>query len=409
MNLRNKNLIKDFGYDSFVLSGGMQGGGGVAEDLLTTKGDTHGYTTENARVPIGTDGQILTADSSVPLGLAWETTGGGTEFNTFTTATTWNPTTQTGNTIVTVDATDLSVGSVFVKVDGSNAVNVTSGSSTNIVNPSTSLSVETTNEGFQYASPTLVSSTSMGFTSQYAFGFANDGSSFYLIGNYTDAYVRQYNLTTPWDTTAWTTGGSLYLYPSIHYARSMNFANGGNYLFVGGTGGTQGDTFVRYTLSTPYDVSTGSSPVYTASPTASEATSNGFTFSNNGTKFYTTGGGYLRKYNLSTAWSLTGSLTSPSVSTPTTFDNTNSLTFNSDGSEVYTVQSGIVYKSTLTTPFDVTTASTPSSVWNSGFTNFGSNLLPNGENFFAMMGSGATIKKWSTNNAYSGTVRSSVG
>ena len=59
------------------MSGGMQGGGGVAEDLLTTKGDTHGYTTENARVPIGTNDQVLTADSTTALGLAWKEAGGG--------------------------------------------------------------------------------------------------------------------------------------------------------------------------------------------------------------------------------------------------------------------------------------------------------------------------------------------
>ena len=57
----------------------MQGGGGVAEDLLTTKGDTHGYTTENARVPIGADATVLTADSSTALGLAWAAAGGGAE------------------------------------------------------------------------------------------------------------------------------------------------------------------------------------------------------------------------------------------------------------------------------------------------------------------------------------------
>lgn len=59
------------------MSGGMQGGGGVAEDLLTTKGDTHGYTTENARVPIGTNDYVLTADSTTALGLAWKEAGGG--------------------------------------------------------------------------------------------------------------------------------------------------------------------------------------------------------------------------------------------------------------------------------------------------------------------------------------------
>ena len=56
----------------------MQGGGGVAEDLLTTKGDTHGYSTENARVPIGADGSTLTADSTQALGLGWVAGGGVT-------------------------------------------------------------------------------------------------------------------------------------------------------------------------------------------------------------------------------------------------------------------------------------------------------------------------------------------
>jgi len=59
------------------MSGGMQGGGGVAEDLLTTKGDTHGYTTENARVPIGANTTILTADSTTALGLAWAAPAAG--------------------------------------------------------------------------------------------------------------------------------------------------------------------------------------------------------------------------------------------------------------------------------------------------------------------------------------------
>ena len=54
------------------MSGGMGGGeGGVAEDLLTTKGDTHGFSTENSRVGIGANSTVLTADSSEALGLKW--------------------------------------------------------------------------------------------------------------------------------------------------------------------------------------------------------------------------------------------------------------------------------------------------------------------------------------------------
>jgi len=44
---------------------------------LTTKGDIHGYSTSNTRIPIGDDDQVLTADSAQALGLKWSTPGGG--------------------------------------------------------------------------------------------------------------------------------------------------------------------------------------------------------------------------------------------------------------------------------------------------------------------------------------------
>jgi len=40
---------------------------------LTTKGDLYGFSTVNARIPIGTNNQILTADSAEALGLKWAT------------------------------------------------------------------------------------------------------------------------------------------------------------------------------------------------------------------------------------------------------------------------------------------------------------------------------------------------
>ena len=46
---------------------------------LTTKGDLWGWSTTNARVPVGTNGQVLTADSTQSTGVAWSTpaSGGG--------------------------------------------------------------------------------------------------------------------------------------------------------------------------------------------------------------------------------------------------------------------------------------------------------------------------------------------
>lgn len=42
---------------------------------LTTKGDILGFSTGNARVPVGVDGTVLTADSAQTLGLKWATPG----------------------------------------------------------------------------------------------------------------------------------------------------------------------------------------------------------------------------------------------------------------------------------------------------------------------------------------------
>ena len=47
------------------------GGGGSSP--LTTKGDIFGYSSANARIPVGTDGQVLTAASSQALGVKWST------------------------------------------------------------------------------------------------------------------------------------------------------------------------------------------------------------------------------------------------------------------------------------------------------------------------------------------------
>ena len=54
------------------------GGGGLSSPL-TTKGDVWGYSTTNARIPVGTNGQVLTADSAEALGVKWASpaSGGG--------------------------------------------------------------------------------------------------------------------------------------------------------------------------------------------------------------------------------------------------------------------------------------------------------------------------------------------
>lgn len=52
-------------------------GSGAGSSPLTTKGDVYGYDTADARIPVGTDAQVLTADSVQPLGVKWATPTAG--------------------------------------------------------------------------------------------------------------------------------------------------------------------------------------------------------------------------------------------------------------------------------------------------------------------------------------------
>ena len=56
------------------------GGGGGSP--LTTKGDVFGFTTVDARIPVGTDTHVLTANSAVALGVEWAVAPGGTPLTT---------------------------------------------------------------------------------------------------------------------------------------------------------------------------------------------------------------------------------------------------------------------------------------------------------------------------------------
>ena len=47
--------------------------GGGSTSPLTTKGDIYGFSTANARIPIGTNNQVLTADSTQTTGVKWAT------------------------------------------------------------------------------------------------------------------------------------------------------------------------------------------------------------------------------------------------------------------------------------------------------------------------------------------------
>lgn len=55
----------------------LSNSGSNLKSPLTTKGDVWGYSSANARIPVGSDTQVLTADSAQTLGVKWATPAAG--------------------------------------------------------------------------------------------------------------------------------------------------------------------------------------------------------------------------------------------------------------------------------------------------------------------------------------------
>lgn len=63
----------------------LQAGDSLPSNLpLTTKGDLIAFSTAATRLPVGTDGYVLTADSAEASGIKWaESSGGGSQSGLF--------------------------------------------------------------------------------------------------------------------------------------------------------------------------------------------------------------------------------------------------------------------------------------------------------------------------------------
>ena len=418
MTRKIKNLIKDFGISSFNYSGGMQFGEGVSEEMLTTKGDTHGYTTENARVPIGTNDQVLTADSTTALGLVWKTSGGGVEYSQLTTSTTFTPTTQTGLVKVTVDSTDMTNGNIDVNVDGSSIQNIASGEFENrVVNPTTSLSI-ITNAGGYGLSTASYDGVSLSVASQdtqpRGITFKSDGTKMYMIGATNDS-VYQYSLSTVWDlSTASYDSVSLSIGSQDVQPTGVTFRTDGTKMYMIGY---QTDSIHQYTLSTAWDLSTGSYDGVSLSVASQDTIPNGLFFKSDGTKMYIVGQSSDRvfQYSLSTAWNMsTASYDSVSLYVGSQDGTPQGLFFKSDGTKMYMVgsTSDKVYQYSLSTAWDMSTASYDSvsfSVASQDSEPHDIAFKSDGTKMYMAGNTTDKIFQYSTSSTFAGTARISIG
>jgi hypothetical protein len=90
--------------------------------------------------------------------------------------------------------------------------------------------------------------------------FSDDGTKFYTLPS-GQAQVKQFELSTPWNLESRDAGTVISLPYTNNFndnLTSLQFLNDGQYLFVN----SGGDYLERYTLTTPYDVSTAGSHTY---------------------------------------------------------------------------------------------------------------------------------------------------
>jgi hypothetical protein len=91
--LKDTNQVLTYSGSAWVAVGGGS--------PLTTKGDLYGFSTVDARIPIGSNNQVLTADSTQALGLKWASPAGGGKVLQMVSATT-----NTSTTIASTSLTD---------------------------------------------------------------------------------------------------------------------------------------------------------------------------------------------------------------------------------------------------------------------------------------------------------------
>ena len=362
-----KKIIKDFDISSFKMSGGMIGGGG-SNPPTTTKGDISGFDTTYARIPIGTNDQVLTADSTQALGLKWADSAGGTEFNDLNAAGTYNPTTQTGNMHVVFEKEGIAAGNVKYYIDGvlQDTYDATStGQYNKVVDPTTSIQFVA---AAGIWTDTLYSGLSInptsGISDHHGFDISPDGTIAVRTG---DRSLICQSFTTPYDMTAAPTLGTWFNGLGSRYGYSVKYGNSGNNLFVG----INPSNIYKYNLPNPYywtgsSISGGIQQTY--DPTNSGALGNGqvwgIEFNSDGTKMFTntnSNANNIYEHTLTTGWDLTtASYSGNSYNTTMAAADMRGFTISSDGVWLYTTTgaagSTLLYRHEMSTPFDITTA-----------------------------------------------------
>ncbi|MDA7470948.1 autotransporter domain-containing protein [Candidatus Pelagibacter ubique] len=190
--------------------------------------------------------------------------------------------------------------------------------------------------------------------------FKPDGTKMYITGQ--DAEILQYNLTTAFDITSATLEESVDISGAETLAQDVKFNSDGTVIFLLGKSGAGID---RWSLSTPYDIST---IIDISSPTVTSIGGDprGFAFNNDGTKMFVLDGSAekrVEEYNLSTPYNPDTKTLTNTLANATSSNFHQGLGFNADGSKMFVVKGedranadNKIDEYALSTAFDISTA-----------------------------------------------------
>ena len=300
------------------------------------------------------------------------------------------------STVLTTAQLDLSTGSVF-------EVTPTSDIQVSLTNPAasgTSSGATLLLEGVSASSYDIANAVYDGKsfsvndweTAAALLDFKSDGTKMYVGGQSTDT-VRQYSLSTAWDiTTASYDNKSLDFSAQEVSPQSFIFGDSGTKCYVTGSGN---DTVYQYTVSTAWDISTASYASKSLSVGSQDTVPLEMCFNNNGTKMFVSGGSGddVNEYTLSTAWDVSTGTFVDSFSVVSQTATPRGIAFNADGTKMFVQGSAEgVFQYSLTAAFDVSTASYDSITFDTTSQNTAMTALRFGNNGAKMYTVGASVE-----------------
>jgi len=187
-------------------------------------------------------------------------------------------------------------------------------------------------------------------SSPRSLAFSSDGAKMFVVG-FDGKDINEYTLTTPFDVSTGIFVDSFSVAAQETFPRGLDFSSDGAKMFVVGL---DGDAVNEYTLTTPFDVSTASF-VDSFSVGAQETSPTGVVFSSNGVKMFVIGsaGDAVYEYTLGTAFDVSTATFVDSFSVAVQETNARNVAFSSDGTKMFVVGGAgdDINEYTLTTPF----------------------------------------------------------